>query len=118
MPNIWDMDIMLTYEEFEKHITAIQDQADLQNGLNDAVRVYNEKHPGLGYIDFPSLAVNVVELLERLMGDQHEWISFWVWELDFGKEYRPGCVTDEHGKEIKLETIRDLYIFLERESKT
>lgn len=108
---------MLTYEEFKKHIDAMIDTAAFQDGIGDLVRAYNTKQNDQVSLLLPSLITNVVELLERIMGDKYEWISYWVWELDFGKEYRAGCVTDKNGQDIKLESAHDLYRFLEQESR-
>lgn len=109
------MKMILTFEEFKKHIDAMIDAAAFQDGIGDLVRAYNTKQNDQVSLLLPSLITNVVELLEHIMGDKYEWISYWVWELDFGKEYRAGCVTDKNGQDIKLESVHDLYRFLSQE---
>ena len=106
---------MLTFEEFNKHIQAIKAHEDFQDSLHKLTSSFNRKDESQVEILFPTLAVNVAELLEKELGDTNEWVSYWIWELDFGKQYEPGCVTDENGDEIKLETVKDLYRFLVKE---
>lgn len=54
-----------------------------------------------------------VRLLEILCDDEEEsMISYWMWELDCGSKWHPGCVTDINGNDIKLETVEDLYNYL------
>lgn len=54
----------------------------------------------------------VIRLLEIILDDRDGDISYWVWELDFGRKWKPGCVTDSDGTDIKLETAEDLYRYL------
>ena len=54
----------------------------------------------------------VIRLLEMILDDRDGDISYWVWELDFGRKWKPGCVTDSDGTDIKLETAEDLYHYL------
>lgn len=53
-----------------------------------------------------------IRMLEILCNDDSEMISYWAWELDFGRKWKPGCVTDSDGTDIKLETAEDLYHYL------
>lgn len=51
-----------------------------------------------------------VGLMEEMMGDLDcNWISHWVWEMDFGKK---GQVQEKDGTTVALKTIDDLYNFL------
>ena len=54
----------------------------------------------------------VVELLEEVFDDQEEMIPYWIWELNYGHDWKPGYVTDVNGNDIKLETAEDLYNYL------
>lgn len=53
----------------------------------------------------------VVKLLEKLMQDRGGNISFFIYELDFGREYREGCVSDKNGN-IDISTPEKLYDLL------
>ena len=52
-------------------------------------------------------------LLEDEFNDIEDgWISYWIYDLNFGKDWYFGCAIDENEKEIKLKTKEDLYNFL------
>lgn len=55
---------------------------------------------------------DVLYLLQQMLGDTEEWLSYWVYDLEWGTEYKPGCVKEADGSNIKLETMRELYDFL------
>ena len=53
----------------------------------------------------------VVKLLEKLMQDRGGNISYFIYELDYGREYREGCVSDNNGN-IDISTPEKLYDLL------
>lgn len=53
----------------------------------------------------------VVELLEKLMQDNVGNISYFIYELDYGREYQHGCVSDNNGN-IDISTPEKLYDYL------
>jgi hypothetical protein len=57
---------------------------------------------------YDELFTIILKLLEIHFNDINCWISYWVFDLDFGKKYKPGMV--KIGKEeVSLKTIEDLY---------
>ncbi len=62
------------------------------------------------------LDVDVVDLLQEIMQDKAEDIGYFCYELDFGKEYKPGCITED-GNEIDFSTAEKLYDYLTRDDK-
>ena len=56
----------------------------------------------------------VVKLLEKLMQDSAGNISYFIYELDYGKEYREDCVSDKNGN-IDISTPEKLYDYLMKE---
>ena len=38
-----------------------------------------------------------------------DMIDYFCWELDFGKKWYPGCITEMDGTEIKLSTPEELW---------
>lgn len=98
----------MEYKEFEKHILRIKAAYEKDQAISDLLGV-----DGL-LILCDDLLDSVVDLLEREFDDESEWISYWIWELDFGKEYRPGSVMLNH-RPVALATIQDLYNVLTEE---
>ena len=56
--------------------------------------------------------VSVIKLLEFIFEDEGEWIDWWCWENDFGREGLEAFIDD---KAIILDTAEDLYEFLIKE---
>jgi hypothetical protein len=106
----------ISYENFKKQMTDIVNFQELSDSISDTMRVYNSKSKDNAEIWFPSLICNTVELLEMLTNDtKSQWISYYVFELDCGKDYKDGSITDKDGGIIKLQTIDDLWNLLKSE---
>lgn len=56
-----------------------------------------------------------IELLSRVTNDNNNWISYFIFELDFGAKWKSGMVSDSEG-DVPLETIDDLYEMLNKYS--
>lgn len=102
------------------------------NTINDMQTIY-EKYDkivdtlySIG-IDIINLDMNpiheTIKLLEDIMGCPRDYkyyisdISYFVYELDFGRNYKDGCIKDKDGNNIKLETPEDLWNVLVSECK-
>lgn len=102
------MNRLLSKEEFTKIIESYKKSFDFTDELNKLFDRYDcdgEIYPPIGSED-------VVTLLEFIFDDRDEWISYWIFELDFGKEYEDGYVQGRNGEIIPLRTPEDLYAFL------
>lgn len=53
----------------------------------------------------------LLDLLEIATHDADKWVSYWLYDLDHGKKYKPGTVK-VYGKNVKLKTPDDLYKML------
>ena len=49
------------------------------------------------------------ELLAQLTNDKYDNIAYYMWEIDFGKEYVDGMITDEQGNNMPLSNAEELY---------
>ena len=56
----------------------------------------------------------LLRILKLAMDDSHKdsWIEYFIWELDFGKHYRDGCVSNTDGSVINIKTSGALWDFL------
>lgn len=61
---------------------------------------------------------SVVFLLKRIMCDQYEYIDYFIYELDYGRKYEAGMITDENGQDIDLHTPELLYDFISNNGVT
>ena len=99
----------MKFSEFKRYIDAIENVVRLKDCMCD-LRQKDKSREFELY--FPSLECEVSRLLESIMEDKGEWISYWIFELDFGRKYEDGAITEADGSIIKLETVEDLYNFL------
>lgn len=89
----------MTYIEFECIIRDIQKEWD-----------WNDKYYEVG-LDVGKYAFGMdwtVRLLERILNDQDEILSWWVFEKNFGRDDRVE-VRDEDKQIIPLKTTRDIW---------
>lgn len=99
----------ITYEEFKRHLECVVRNMRFQDDIISLVSAYNRGSHDECELMLPMLVDNVVDLLSLATHDEDDWISYWVFDLDCGKEYQDGCVTDADSSIIKLETIDDLW---------
>ena len=57
----------------------------------------------------------VVNLLIEVMNDKDEWISWWLYECDYGKDIEKYAAIGPDNVEIDLSTPEKLYDFLTEE---
>lgn len=107
----------LARKEFVQVIDRLRESDELVNKVNDLFRKSRDSVEcdfcnGAGLqISHESL---VVYLLQKLMRDDFENITYFIYELNYGKDYKPGCITDENGN-IDMSTPEELYDYLVKE---
>lgn len=99
---------MICFEQFKGFIDKIVKS-------NEKIERISELLGGVEALYETSCMDEAIRMLEILCDDDSEMISYWAWELDFGRKWKPGCVTDSDGTDIKLETAEDLYHYLARD---
>lgn len=100
---------MITKPVFVKALNDLQNVMDFNTELNSFFRKNNNCDT---QIMMPDCTNTVIDLLHEIFGekDADEWISYFCFELDFGREYLE--VTDADRNEIDLSTAEKLYDFL------
>lgn len=80
--------------------------------FNDMLRSIDPEFGG-GYIHNKSIEI-LSNLLKTLVNDQYDNISYYMWELNFGKNYRDGMITDAHDetKIYRMSNAGELYDFI------
>ena len=86
------------------------DFTDEMNELFDKYKVDGNIYP-------PLCTSTVIDLLEFIFNDENQWINYWIFELEFGKDYEDGDAKDADGSNIPLKTVEDLYDLLVRNMK-
>ena len=107
---------MLTKKEFTDAMTAIVAQLEEDKRISSALNVIVNRNYGMCHYDTAYALPGLIKLIVTVMQDKHDWIEYWLYELECGKKYRSGSVA-QYGKPVKLKTISDLYALLEKEYK-
>lgn len=103
---------MLDVKTFLKAIYEIQKVHKYQSELYDLFKKYDSDTRIYPY----SCEDVLVDVLEKAMKDDNSAISYFIYDLNFGKDWTKGCFTriDERKKavDIKIKTPEDLYNYL------
>ena len=107
---------ILSKEEFVEVINKIQKIIEFDEKLHDLFYGYGCEAP-----EFPDLYDPLLKTLNKMFGLEDEEdkyyisdIDYFCIELDFGKKYHPGCVTEGDGTEVDLSTAEKLYDYITR----
>ena len=106
---------MLTKEQFIKSLTELK---QLEEDIEKVHLALRKLDPDFGGFYICRLSTLVVDLLQSSMNDKVEDISYFIYELDYGKKWKKGTYTDKDKKDIKLKTMEDLYNLLIKNNKT
>ena len=109
---------MISFEEFDNAIKKLERYENSIADLYNYFKTYDDVFPDAQYcgsylqdavIRLLSSAVNP-ENVEKL----YDFISWWAWELDFGKNFKNGDIIDARflHKEIDISTTKSLYNYL------
>ena len=105
---------MITKQEFVDIIDKLKEVNDFVNETNDKARKLNDAIIS-DFFNASSLSISheniVVELLENMFNDK-DILSWWLYDLDYGRKYKDGYITETDGTEIDLSTPEKLYDYL------
>lgn len=98
---------------FVETIEALKKQYEHDKKCHEAFKVILPNDYVTSY-DNHLLTNQLVKLLQIEFNDDHKdsWIEYYLWELDFGKEYKKGCCKFKDGTNIDLSDAGKLYDFL------
>ena len=107
----------LTKQEFVDILNRLREATELVDKVEELFRDSRENLE-CDFCNGAGLQIShegiVVKLLEKLMQDSFGIISYFIYELDYGKEYREDCVSDKNGN-IDISTPEKLYDYLMKE---
>lgn len=107
-------EVPLTKQEFVDILDRLREATELVDKVEELFRGSRENLE-CDFCNGAGLQIShegiVVKLLEKLMQDSLGNISYFIYELDYGREYREGCVSDKNGN-IDISTSEKLYDFL------
>ncbi|MCQ2522646.1 MAG: hypothetical protein MJ105_09760 [Lachnospiraceae bacterium] len=105
----------LECEEFVSIIDRLRETSDLVDKVDELFRNSRENIEN-DFCNAAGLQIShesvVVKLLKKLMHDKHEWIDYFIYELDYGRNYEPGMIKEADGTNIDLSSAEALYGYL------
>lgn len=101
---------MLSKEIFVEMIEFIRDRSDAQDKISNLFK--NEFEDSI-FWPYMKYEVKMCKLLTHIMQDEEtEWIDYFCWERDFGRDTTLGEVREADGTPIPFKTAEDLYNLL------
>lgn len=109
---------MITKIKFVDIINKLKEVNDFVNETNERARKLNDAIIS-DFFNAQSLSISheniVVELLKNMFNDS-DLIDWWIYELDYGRNFKMGDLVD-NGVEIDLSTPEKLYDYLKENNK-
>lgn len=97
----------ISKDQFVKYINNLQNFHALTYELDSVVRKYN-----IDYLNLPDNSSLAVSILDDIFSPICRDISYFCWELDFGKNYTEGDVKDSDNHIIDFSSAESLYDYL------
>ncbi len=106
---------MISKEFFVKVINELRDLSCIYDDINDIGRKLSSF--GIYCYEYEDL---IVKILQEVFKDKkNDWLGYYIYELNFGKNWVEGKVTDREGNDIPLKTAENLYdILMDNYAKT
>lgn len=112
--NKYVCEVPLTKLEFVEILNRLREATELVDKVEELFRSSRENLE-CDFCNGAGLQIShegiVVKLLEKLMKDSFGNISYFIYELNYGREYQEGCVSDKNGN-VDIGTPEKLYDFL------
>ena len=110
-------EVPLTKQKFVEILNRLREATELVDKVEELFRSSRENLE-CDFCNGAGLQIShegiVVKLLEKLMQDSFGIISYFIYELDYGKTYQEGCIFDQSGN-IDISTSEKLYDYLLKE---
>ena len=93
-------------KEFVKSLINIKSILDDIDGVHLALKKLD---PDFGGLYMSRVETALIDMLEKLVDDKSQWISYYIYDLEWGKKWKLKSVTDKRGKDIPLKTMENLF---------
>lgn len=112
--------MLISKVQFAKIINRLKETDEIVEKVNN---IFNNSAEAIrsDYMNVGALMIChedlVVELLEKMFEDEYSYITYWLYELNYGRAYKAGCIKEANGKDIDISTAEKLYDFLIKNMK-
>lgn len=112
---------MISKEQFVNIMDRLKGIKDLQDNIDKLIHESYESHMNdfMDSYGFMFCCEDIiVDLLSDMFQDAYEDISYFMYELDYGRDYEDGCITDNDGNVLDYCSSADkLYDYLIEQMK-
>jgi hypothetical protein len=77
-----------------------------EENLHEAMRRFDSDFGGFSLGKYECLWL---ETMKEAMDDEYDYLSYWIYELDFGKKAKKNSITEKNGTPIPIKTLDNLY---------
>ena len=108
-------EVVLAESDFVEILDTLRESNDL---VDEVDKLFTKSRENIknDFLNGASLQIShegiVLDLLKLLMHDEMNDIDYFVYELDYGRKYKPGMISENDGTEIDLSTSEKLYKYL------
>ena len=101
--------MIINKEKFVEIMNRLKNYNDLQEKINELFKGYIDNREN-DFCNAGSICIGHESVVVSILEDMFETdlISWWIYELDYGKEYSPGALLIDD-KEIDVSTVDKLY---------
>lgn len=98
----------IEFSELENFINERQRVFRIMDGIDDVMHNFHISSPCDTFVEMICFSADSV--IEHALNDQdNHWLTYFMYDLNFGKDWEPGKVKDSEGNDIPLATIEDLW---------
>ena len=104
----------LSKEEFVEILKKLRICHDLVSDMDKLIQLCKKEINVSAIGDFCygiSSDEEVVFLLDKLMGSENNDVDYWVFQLNYGRDYYEGCV-EWNGEAVDISTAEKLYDYM------
>ena len=114
--------ISVTEEEIKSRLISREHFIELVDRIEELVKldrtIFDISHKVLEFPPELNIEVDKMQVLLRIiMQDSTDLIGYYMWEINFGEDYKPGCITF-NDEEIDISDSGKLYDILYKEMNT
>lgn len=96
---------------FIESIEKLKEQSEHDRKCTNAFEIVFPDDWITGY-DNSFITNQIIKILQITFKDKSKWVEYFIYDLNFGKDYKPGMVTEKDGENIELSTSENLYDLL------
>ena len=104
----------ITKENFIKYINKLKELRSIEDAINEVGKTLEFS------INFGAYEQLIIDILTDAFDDDSSygsWISYYLYDLNFGIDWHEGCITDKDGNDIPLRDAGELWDLLVSEMK-